>query len=60
MKLVKVIFSVVVVSLLCSFVTSTETTTSSKTKMKMQNLQKLLNDYQSFNNRAETYQSGIT
>ena len=38
---------------------TSETSTSSKTKMKMQSLEKLYNDYQNFNKKAESYKNGI-
>lgn len=59
MKLVKLILQALVISLICTLIYSTETNTSSKTKMRMQNLQKLLSDYQTFNKKAQKFQDGI-
>ncbi len=38
---------------------SSETSTNSKSKMKMQSLEKLYNDYQNFNKKAENYKNGL-
>ena len=59
MKLVKLLLEAIVLSVICSLISSTETNTSTNTKMRMQNLQKLLSDYQTFNKKAEKYQNGI-
>jgi len=52
MKLLKLILF----ALVYAFVTSTESKTSSHTKMRMQSLQSLLSEYESFNKRAENFQ----
>lgn len=57
MKLIKTVLIFCGVSILFNVVISSESSssTSSKSKMKMQSMTKLLQDYQTFNRRAEKY-----
>jgi hypothetical protein len=59
MKLVKFIFCMFIFAIIAQSVFTSETSTSSKTKMKMQSLEKLYNDYLNFNKKAESYKNGI-
>jgi hypothetical protein len=59
MKLVKFIFSMFIFAIISQSVFSSETSTNSKSKMKMQSLEKLYNDYQNFNKKAENYKNGL-
>ena len=59
MKLIKFILSMFIFAIVSQNVFTSETSTSSETKMKMQSLEKLYNDYQNFNKKAENYKNGI-
>jgi hypothetical protein len=68
MKLIKLIYSFLIVAILCQTVftsetatlTNTNTNTNSKTssQMRMTNLKKLFNEYQTFNRKMESFKEG--
>jgi hypothetical protein len=58
MKLVKIIIGFICIAVFSNYVFATESSSKSKTKMRMQSLENLLFDYQKFNKKAESVKKG--
>jgi hypothetical protein len=58
MKLVKFIISCICIAVLSNYATCSESSSKSKTNMRIKSLEKLLFDYQNFNKKAENVKKG--